>query len=151
MERKERVRREKRWWKGVNQGKGRNVEKGGKEKGKGRERGKSEVKLGFREERKREKGKNGGKCVGEKVSLGETGIGEVWSAGKEMKEGKEKSERNWRKCRTSPKTRRGWAGKGLGKSERSEKREKGGGGEGTWEMVGSRRKERKDGEERWKR
>jgi len=28
--------------------------------------------LGFREGIKREKGKNGGKCVGEKVSLGET-------------------------------------------------------------------------------
>ena len=34
LERKERVRREKARWKGVNQGKGRNVEKGGKEKGK---------------------------------------------------------------------------------------------------------------------
>jgi len=48
------------------------VEKGGKEKGKGRERGKSEVKLGFREGRKREKGKNGGKCVGDSVFLRET-------------------------------------------------------------------------------
>ena len=28
---------------------------------------------------------------------------------------------------------------------------KGGGGEGTWEMVGSRRKETEDGDERWKR
>ena len=48
------------------------MEKGGKEKRKGRERGKREVKLGFGEERKREKGKNGGKCAGEKVFPRET-------------------------------------------------------------------------------
>jgi len=69
---KERVKREKRWLTGLRKGKGRNIEKGWKEKGKGRERGKREVKLGFGEERKREKGKNGGKCVGEKVFLRET-------------------------------------------------------------------------------
>jgi hypothetical protein len=66
------VGREKVRWKGLRKVKGRNIEKGWKEKGKGRERGKSEVKLGFGEERKREKGKNGGKCVGEKVFLRET-------------------------------------------------------------------------------
>ena len=48
------------------------MEKGGKEKGKRRERGKSEVKLGFREGIKREKGKNVGKCVGYSVFLRET-------------------------------------------------------------------------------
>ena len=82
------------------------MEKGGKEKGKRRERGKSEVKLGFREGRKRERERMEESALERRCSLGKRELGRF---GAQLRKGREKRGERREESeerRTSPKTRR---------------------------------------------
>ena len=103
------------------------MEKGGKEKGKRRERGKSEVKLGFREGRKRERERMEESALERRCSLGKRELGRF---GVQLRKGREKWEKREKNRRNVESLRRlggDRLGKGLGRLERSEK-----GWKGTW-------------------